>query len=433
MKIAYITAGAAGMFCGSCLNDNTLVTALCALGHDALLIPTYTPIRTDEVNQSQERVFFGGINVYLQQKSRFFRWTPSFFDRLLDAPFLLRWVSRFASSTKAEDLGDLTISMLKGKHGYQVKEALKLTAWLKKEIKPDVIHLTNALLSGLADILANEVGVPVVCSLQGDDIFLNALPEPFQSKAIELISANSSLVNRYVASSYFYADSMAAYLKIPREKIGVIQPGLNIKYHTAGSNAQKAGNVLGYFARICPEKGFHNLVNAWIALRLKNQNLKIKFKASGWLGESNKQYYLEQYNKIKDANLLEDFEYCESPDLQSKIRFFDGIDLLCVPTEYLEPKGLYVLEAWAQNVPVLQPNHASFPELLNKAGGGGWLYAPGNQQEFIEKLEFAFSSGLLLKQQALLGHNAVIDYFNSSRMAEETLSFYQRMLSGDKV
>lgn len=429
MKIAYITAGAAGMFCGSCLNDNTLVTALCELGHDALLIPTYTPIRTDEFNQSTDRVFFGGINVYLQQKSRFFRWTPSFLDRLLDSSFLLNWVSRFASSTKAEDLGDLTISMLKGRHGFQVKEALKLSKWLKHEIKPDVIHLTNALLSGMVEILANELQVPVICSLQGDDIFLNALPEKFRTKAIDLISANAGLINKFVASSFFYADDMSKYLGVPREKIGVVQPGINIKFHKPGVGIQKTGNVLGYFARICPEKGFHNLVNAWINLRQRNKSLKLKLKASGWLGESHKSYYQEQFAKIRDANLLEDFEHFESPDLQAKKDFFDKIDLLCVPTDYLEPKGLYVLEAWAQNVPVLQPDHASFPELLAKVGGGGWLYSPNNQDDLVQKLEFAFSSDLLLRQQGLLGHNAVMEYFNSSRMACETMNFYKQLLT----
>src|SRR5262245_2243189 len=107
MRIAYITAGAGGMFCGSCLRDNTLVAALAAQGHDALLIPTYTPIRTDEADVSQPRVFFGGINVFLQQKWSLFRHTPWTFDRLLDAPGLLRWVSRFAVRTRAEDLGEL--------------------------------------------------------------------------------------------------------------------------------------------------------------------------------------------------------------------------------------------------------------------------------------------------------------------------------------
>src|SRR5271169_2978823 len=133
MRIVYITAGAAGMFCGSCMRDNTLVSALHRLGHDALLLPTYTPIRTDEVDVSQKRVFFGGINVYLQQKLGVFRHTPWFLDRLLDAPGLLRWVSRFAVRTRAEDLGDLTVSMLEGEHGRQRKEVNKLVNWLADE------------------------------------------------------------------------------------------------------------------------------------------------------------------------------------------------------------------------------------------------------------------------------------------------------------
>src|SRR3989442_11355644 len=141
MRIAYITAGAAGMFCGSCLRDNTLVRALIALGHDALLIPTYTPIRTDEEDISLKRVFFGGINVYLQQKSAFFRHTPWIVDRLLDSPGLLRWASRFAVKTEAEDLGELTLSMLRGEHGHQKKEIRKLAHWLESETRPDIIVL----------------------------------------------------------------------------------------------------------------------------------------------------------------------------------------------------------------------------------------------------------------------------------------------------
>src|SRR5205823_4789614 len=149
MKIAYITSGAAGMYCGSCMKDNTLASALIAQGHDALLVPTYTPIRTDEEDVSLKRIFFGRINVYLQQKSALFRHTPWFVDRLLDAPGLLRWVSRFAVKTQAEDLGDLTISMLKGEHGKQRKEIAKLVAWLADDVKPDIINLSNVLLSGM--------------------------------------------------------------------------------------------------------------------------------------------------------------------------------------------------------------------------------------------------------------------------------------------
>src|SRR5438128_1077767 len=126
IRVAYITAGAAGMFCGSCIHDNTLVSALLAQGHDALLIPTYTPIRTDERDVSQRRVFFGGINVYLQQKFALFRHTPWLLDRLLDGRRLLRWVSGFAVQIEARKLGELTVSMLRGEHGNQRKEVAKL-------------------------------------------------------------------------------------------------------------------------------------------------------------------------------------------------------------------------------------------------------------------------------------------------------------------
>src|SRR5437763_4843600 len=146
MRIAYITAGAAGMYCGSCMRDNTLVAALVRQGHDALLVPTYTPIRTDEEDVSQHRVFFGGINVYLQQKLGLFRHTPWFLDRLLDLPRLLRWVSRFAVKTQAQDLGDLTVSVLEGEHAHQSKEVAKLVRWLGEEARPQGVNLTNALL-----------------------------------------------------------------------------------------------------------------------------------------------------------------------------------------------------------------------------------------------------------------------------------------------
>src|SRR2546421_3702231 len=233
MRIAYITAGAAGMFCGSCLHDNTLVSALRHLGHDALLIPTYTPITTDEEDVSQKRVFFGGINVYLQQKSALFRHTPWFLDRLLDQRWLLRLASRFAVKTEAKLLGALQVSMLQGEYGSQRKEIEKLLIWLKDEVKPEIINLTAVLLSGLAPELKERLGVPILASLQGDDIFLESLPPPFHGEALSLIRDNARFIDGFVATSHYYADFMAGYLRLPPERIHVVYPGLNLKGHAA--------------------------------------------------------------------------------------------------------------------------------------------------------------------------------------------------------
>ncbi|HUR53157.1 MAG TPA: glycosyltransferase family 4 protein, partial [Gemmataceae bacterium] len=371
MRIAFITAGAAGMFCGSCMRDNTLAAALRKRGHDALLIPTYTPIRTDEPDVSQGRVFFGGINVFLQQKAWLFRHTPWLFDRLLDFPRLLRYVSRYASRAKYSDLYDLTHSMLRGRHGKQRKELAKLTRWLADDVKPEVVLLTNALLSGLVADVKQTLGVPVLVTLQGDDVFLDAFEPKLRQTLVAQIRGNDAAIDGYICTSAAYADHMAAYLGIDRAKMHVVYPGINLAGYSAGRPPRTEHPLtIGYFARVCREKGFQNIVDAFIALRKTSGAPRAKLKASGWLGENDRPFFAEQVAKLTAAGLASDFEYVSSPDHASKVAFFQSIDVFSVPASFHEPKGLYVLEAWANGVPVVQPRRGAFPELIAATGGG---------------------------------------------------------------
>ena len=421
MRIAYITAGAAGMFCGSCMHDNTLVAELQRQGHDALLIPTYTPIRTDETDVSQSRVFFGGINVFLQQKLSLFRYTPRFLDRLLDANWLLNFVSRFAASTQASKLGDLTISMLQGELGHQAKEIDKLVDWLATDVRPDIIDLSNVLLSGMVHRLRERLKVPVLGTLQGDDIFLEMLPERHRGKAINLISAHCGHMQGFMATSRYYADFMSGYFRIPRERIDVVYPGLNLKGHGIERTGNVSGGLtIGYFARIAPEKGLHHLVDAFITLKQTPNLPACRLHVSGWLGEHNRPYFLEQRQKLEQANLLADFEHVESPDHASKVRFLQSIDVLSVPTTYHEPKGLYVLEAWANGVPVVQPAHGSFPELLETTGGG-MLVPPGDAPALAAALRRMLELSEERQRMGRLGYDAVQQRFDAATMARETL------------
>ena len=149
LRITYLTAGAAGMYCGSCMHDNTLARALTQLGVDVQLVPMYTPIRTDEEDVTIDRVFFGGINVYLQQRIGLFRYLPKALDRLLDSPALLRWIGSRGVETSAAQLGELTLSMLRGSAGFQRKEVQRLCQWLTRDPRPDLLVLTNVLVAGL--------------------------------------------------------------------------------------------------------------------------------------------------------------------------------------------------------------------------------------------------------------------------------------------
>ena len=424
MKIAYITAGAGGMFCGSCLHDNTLASALIARGHDVLLIPTYTPIRTDEQDVSLRRVFFGGINVYLQQKLALFRHTPWVLDRVLDNRGLLRFVSRFAVKTQADQVTDLTISMLRGEHGHQKKEVAKLVHWLEEHVRPEIVNLTNVLLSGDRRKIKSRLRVPVICTLQGDDIFLEALPEPARSEALGLIRENCRLVDGFISTSAYYAEFMADYLGIPRDRIEVVYPGINVNGYASRTVERNGPFTIGYFARICPRRGctsWRTRFAYWANLPAPPCRLRI----SGWLRRAQPEIFRGGPRRLDAAGLAERFEYVESPDHASKAKFLSDLDVLSVPTTYREPKGLYVLEALANGVPVVQPRHGSFPELVERTGGG-LLVNPDDPHDLARGLRQLGENQAHREELGRKGREAVHRLFNADAMALNTLKVYER-------
>src|SRR3712207_5559698 len=268
MRILYITAGAAQMYCGSCLRDNALATELLARGHDVVLVPLYTPTLTDEPNVSRGRVFFGGISVYLEQHSTLFRHTPRILDRLWDSKLALRLATRGSIQTSPKSLGELTVSMLKGEDGNQRKEFEKLLDWLKTEPPFDILSLPYTLLIGLAKPLRETLGRPVTCTLQGEDLFLEGLPEPYRSESLKLIRENVRHVDRFLAVSRYYEEFMPGYLRIPVEKMRHLPLGINTRgYELRAPRDEARPFTIGYFARVAPEKGLHLLAEAYVKMR----------------------------------------------------------------------------------------------------------------------------------------------------------------------
>src|SRR6267143_4049669 len=250
MKILYLTGGAGQMYCGSCLRDNALAAELISRGHDVTLLPVYTPTLTDEPNVSQEKVFFGGISVYLEQYVPLFRKSPRWLDRLWDSKAMLNLASRRSISTSPKMLGELTVSMLKGESGFQQKEIFKLLDWLKHESPPDIVSLPYTLLISLAKPIKEILGRPVCCTLQGEDLFLEGLLEPYRSEALDLIRANVKHVDAFLPVSHYYADFMSKYLGIPRHKMHVVPLGVSVEDCSPGPRERAEVFTLGYFARV---------------------------------------------------------------------------------------------------------------------------------------------------------------------------------------
>lgn len=418
------------MYCGSCLRDNALAATLLARGHQVTLLPIYTPTVTDEPNMSSgRRVFLGGISVYLQQHVALFRHTPWFLDRLWDAPGVIR---RFAARSIDLDprmLGAMTVSTLRGEQGHQRKEIAKLLAWLAHEPRPDVVNLPNSMLIALAAPLRRVLGRPIVVTLQGEDLFLDALPEPYRQLALDLIRAQVKDVDLFIAVSDYYAVFMSQYLHIPHDKIRTVALGVNVDDLQPGLRARAADQpfTIGYLARIAPEKGLHNLAEAYRLLRQERGLPPSRLLAAGYLGNGEQKYLASVERALSDCGLGGEFEYRGTVDRKTKIRFLQELDMLSVPSAYHEPKGLYLLEAMSCGVPVVQPNHGAFPEMIGRTGGGLLAASerPADIADAIYTLWRDREHAAALSQRGVHGVRA---HYTIDRMADRTLDVYRELV-----
>jgi glycosyltransferase involved in cell wall biosynthesis len=422
VRILSVTAGAAGMYCGSCLRDNALATELLARGHDVVLLPVYTPTRTDEENVSDSRVFFSGISVYLEQNFPLFRKTPAVLDFIWDTPAVIRVATGRGVSVDPEFLGDMTVSMLRGEAGHQAKEFAKLLGYLKQQPPFDVVMLPNSLLASFAPPLRRELGCPIVCTLSGEDLFLEGLEAPYKKEAKALIASHAPFVSRFVATSDYYADFMAGYLELPRRQIATAPIGIRFEGFEPLPRAPEAERpfTIGYLARIAPEKGLHLLASAYIRLRRELGLPPSRLAAAGYLAPEHRTYLDGISKALAAVGLDSEFVCRETIDRPRKIAFLQGLDVLSVPSPYAEPKGLYVLEALATGVPVVEPRHGAFPELLERTGGG-LLFEPGSVAALADRLLELYRDPVRRKDLGRKGSEGARTHYSAARMAERTL------------
>jgi glycosyltransferase involved in cell wall biosynthesis len=430
MRILYLTGGAGQMYCGSCLRDNALAAELLSRGHDVTLLPVYTPTRTDETNVSQEKVFFGGISVYLEQYVPIFRNSPRWLDRLWDSKKMLTLASRRSISTSPKMLGEMTVSMLRGEGGFQHKEIEKLTDWARQEQPPDVISLPYSLLIGLAKPIKDALNRPVCCTLQGEDLFLDGLHEPYKSQALDLIRQNIEHVDVFISVSDYYADFMPEYLGIPREKIRVVPLGINLRGFEMKERERSKIFTIGFFARVAPEKGLHVLAKAYHRLRADERIPKAHLEVAGYLAPEHRGYLSDIEERMKAWGHDAEFHYRGVVDRDEKIAFLRKLDVLSVPATYNEPKGIFLLEAMACGVPVVQPRRGAFTEIVETTGGG-LLVEPDNVDSLASGILKIYRDEALAEELGKNGFRKVREHYSVGRMADSALEVYGGLIRGE--
>lgn len=433
MKIVHITAGAGGRICGSCLHDNALVRALQARGCDAILVPAYVPTTTDEENVSIGRVVMGGVNVWLQEHLPLLRYTPGFLDRPFDSPRLLAWLSGRTGSARPADLGPLTVSSLEGEAGRQRKEVRRLVRWLASEVQPDVVHLSNILLMGLAREIRTQVGARVVCSLSGEDVFIDQIPEPDRGLVWNLLRERSQDVNQFVALNRFYAGEMGRLMGVPPERITVIPHGVDLAAFPAerpdlvARRAQRGGRlVVGFLARACPEKGLDQAIRALARLA---EGHDVELRAAGATIAAERTYLEGCLALAEELGVADRFCWLGQVDHAGKHALLNAIDLFVMPATHPEAKGLPVIEAMAAGVPVVVPDEGAFPELLD-GERAGLLHMPRSPADLAATVAELAADNQRAAAIGRCGHELVRTRYEAGMMASAHAGLYERLVAG---
>jgi glycosyltransferase involved in cell wall biosynthesis len=427
MKIIQITPGAGGDFyCDNCLRDNALALELRRRGHDALMVPLYLPPAAEGADAGRGTpIFFGGINVYLQQKSAIFRKTPRWLDRLLDSPRLLARVARRAGMTRPADLGEMTLSMLRGEEGRQVKELERLVAWLAEHERPDLVCLSNALLLGMARRIKSALGVPLVCLLQDEDGFLDAMPEPHRSAAWDLLRTRAAEVDGFIAVSRHYREVMCRRLDLAPERVSTVHIGISAKGFDPTPPPQPP--VIGYTARLCGAKGLDTLVEALLALKAEPATAGLRLKITGMETIDDREFVAGIRRRIAEGGAAGDVELLPALDRTSRQAFLRTVSLVAVPAREGEAFGLFVIEALASGVPVVLTRIGSYPELVEM--GGGVLVEPDDPRALAAAIRDLLADPERARQAGAAGRKAAIEYFSVERMAGDVVKVFEQTLA----
>ncbi len=418
MRILSLTPGTGGTFyCQNCLRDGQMVRALRRAGHDVTVVPLYLPIMLDaEELESHTGVFFGGVNVYLQQTMSLFRGTPRWLDRLFDSAWMLRKAASREGSTRAAALGPMTYSMLQGCDGLQRKEFDRLMEWLRTQPQPDVVHISNALLLGVAEEIKHLLGVPIVCSLQDEDSWIDAMDTGWRERCWGIIAEKACCVDKFVAVSDWYADRMSGVMKIPREQISTVYLGTEWKDVPAAALDFNPPTI-GYLSRINAPQGFTALLEAFIALKREPGLENLRLRATGGVTSGDGEYVARMMERLQQAGVADDVEIVGEFGRNARQEFLCSLDVLSAPASMGEAFGFFIVEAGACGVPVVQPDAGAFREVVELTGGG-IIYDPTDPDALKNNLRRLLTNPDEARALGQRGRVAVAESFGSERMAQ---------------
>jgi len=352
----------------------------------------------------------------------FFRKLPKWLDGLFNGEALLRAVAQRSHLTSASEQGEMTHLMLDMEQSHLDKELDKLEDWLEKDGRPDLIVLSNGLLAGFSRELKARLSVPVVCTFQGEDAFLDGLPEPWGTKCWLEMARSLELCDALVSPSQYYASYMAERTGLPEEDIEVIPNGVDLSLYQ-GLRNESTEPVIGYLARMNSEKGLGLLIEAFIQLEHPTACLAI----AGTMSTEDFEYIAQQKDRLAEAGLTDRVEWQHNLELEEKVSFLESLTVFSVPATYSEAFGLYLIEAMACGVPVVMPRASAFTEII-EAAECGELVEPNDASALAAAWDQLLEDQSKREVLGKKGRRAVEERYHVEAMAQNFEELFRKVV-----
>lgn len=427
MKIIYLITGSGGTFyCGNCYRDMLYVRAIRKVpGLEAKAIPLYLPPNIGVVESGFDKnVFFGAISMYLREKVSFLRNMPAIFDRFLDSSPFLKLAARQAGATSTDGYEELTINMIEGDNAFRKAEVDRLVKYLVKDGTPDIIHLSNALILGIARQLKKRLNIKIVCSILNEDDWIDDMAEPFRSRAWKMVAREAVHVDTFITPSRYYKDLFIAKTGLKGDNIHIVPLGFDAEFDM-DPKPVTGPPALGYFSRINYYNGFDKVVDAFLEIKKKDLIPGLTLNVCGGFTANDKSFISDQIRKIRTAGFAKSVKIYPEFQGNKKYEFFSNVNVISVPVNKYDGYGLYILEANSAGIPVVQPSTGAFPEIL-EITGGGIVFSPDNVETLVVNLCKIFNDNDMIVRLGASGRKMVHQELSLSRMSEGLSKVYNK-------
>ena len=227
--------------------------------------------------------------------------------------------------------------------------------------------------------------------------------------------------DKIIAVSMQTKEELVNYLKVPEEKIIVINLGIGEEF-VPNEKKECDYYVIGYIGALAPRKRIDYAIKAFHYLRKEHPALKVKFHIYG----KKEQEYSKLAERVKRLNLTGDVEFRGFAPEEKLVETYNSFNVFVMPSEW-EGFCIPILEAQRCGVPVVIRGDAHIPEETSR-----YCIKAKTEEDMAEKI-YEILINKSLKEEIVKKGLEYGKQFTWERTVEESIKIYEDVLSQNSL